>query len=52
MLFFVADSDAVTSAALAALRNRLGRELELYDPREIHCAWVNRRCDEVWVVQG
>lgn len=40
LLFFVADSDAVTSAALAALRNRLGRELELYDPREIHCAWV------------
>jgi aspartyl-tRNA synthetase len=30
----------VTLAALAALRNRLGRELKLYDPREIHCAWV------------
>ena len=40
LLFFVADSEAVTSAALAALRNRLGRELELYDPQEINCAWV------------
>lgn len=40
LLFFVADSPKVTSAALAALRNRLGRELELYDPREIQVAWV------------
>ena len=40
LLFFVADSPAVTSAALAALRNRLGEELELYDPDEFCCTWV------------
>ncbi|MEX0702157.1 MAG: aspartate--tRNA ligase [Planctomycetales bacterium] len=40
LLFFVADKPTVTSAALAALRNRLGRELKLYDPREIRAAWV------------
>lgn len=40
LLLFVADKPEVTSAALAALRNRLGKELELYDPREINIAWV------------
>ena len=40
LLFFVADKADVTSAALAALRNRLGKELELYDPREMHFSWV------------
>ena len=40
LLLFVADRDKVTSPALAALRSRLGRELELYDPRDLHCAWV------------
>src|SRR5690606_19091539 len=40
LLFFVADSPKVTSAALAALRNRLGKELKLYDPAQIHSAWV------------
>ena len=40
LLFFVADQCSVTSAALAALRNRLGKELELYDPKEISCLWV------------
>lgn len=40
LLFFVADKGDVTSAALAAMRHRLGRELELYDPREMHAAWV------------
>jgi aspartyl-tRNA synthetase len=40
LLLFVADRPAVTSAALAALRSRLGRELKLYDPAEIHVAWV------------
>ena len=40
LLFFVASTPKVTSAALAALRNRLGKELELYDPREIKVAWV------------
>ncbi|MEZ6045407.1 MAG: aspartate--tRNA ligase [Planctomycetaceae bacterium] len=40
LLFFVADKGPVTSAALAALRNRLGKELKLYDPSEFKCAWV------------
>lgn len=40
LLFFVADKAEVTSAALAALRGRLGKELELYDPREMHFSWV------------
>ncbi|HUG89700.1 MAG TPA: aspartate--tRNA ligase [Planctomycetaceae bacterium] len=40
LLLFVADRDKVTSAALAALRHRLGRELQLYNPRQLHCAWV------------
>lgn len=40
LLFFVADKPSVTSAALAALRSRLGRELELYDSSQIQAAWV------------
>lgn len=40
LLFFVAAEASVTSAALAALRNRLGKELELYDPKEIKPLWV------------
>ncbi|MCH2200321.1 MAG: aspartate--tRNA ligase, partial [Fuerstiella sp.] len=40
LLLFVADQPAVTSAALAALRNRLGRELELYDPDDFNALWV------------
>ena len=40
LLFFVADKCSVTSAALAALRNRLGKELELYDPRTLNVLWV------------
>ena len=40
LLFFVAASDSVTSSALSALRNRLGVELELYDPSELKIAWV------------
>ena len=40
LLFFVADKGPVTSAALAALRHRLGQELGLCDPEEINCAWV------------
>ena len=40
LLFFVADKDKVSSPALAALRSRLGKELELFDPTEINAAWV------------
>ena len=40
LLFFVADQPKVTSAALAALRNRLGKEMKLYDPMEMKTLWV------------
>jgi aspartyl-tRNA synthetase len=40
LLFFVADKSSVTSAALAALRNRLAKELELYDPLDLNMLWV------------
>ncbi|MFH1300256.1 MAG: aspartate--tRNA ligase, partial [Planctomycetota bacterium] len=40
LLFFVADQCSVTSAALSALRNRLGKELQLYDPKDFKCCWV------------
>jgi aspartyl-tRNA synthetase len=40
LLLYVADTKKVTSAALAALRSFLGRDLKLYDPQEINCAWV------------
>lgn len=40
LIFCVADTNKVTSAALSALRNRLGRELKLYDPKEMHFSWV------------
>ena len=40
LLLFVADKPPVTSAALAALRGKLGKDLELYDPTEFQCAWV------------
>jgi aspartyl-tRNA synthetase len=39
-LLFVADKREATNAPLANLRNRLGRELKLYDPKTIHCSWV------------
>jgi aspartyl-tRNA synthetase len=40
IIFCVADKQKVTSAALAALRNRLGKELQLYDPRQMHFSWL------------
>ncbi len=40
LLFFVADRGPVTSAALSALRNRLAKELALYDPQTFACAWI------------
>ena len=40
LLLFVADTDKVTSAALAALRNQLGKELSLYDPNQVQTCWV------------
>ena len=40
LLVYVADSWKVSCAALAALRNHLGRDLKLYDPKTIQCHWV------------
>ncbi len=40
IIFCVADKYKVTSAALAALRNRIGKELQLYDPRAMHFSWL------------
>lgn len=40
LIFLVADKPAVTSAALGALRARLGKELGLFDPNQMHFAWV------------
>ena len=42
LLLIVADTTEVTSAALSALRARLGRELKLYDPKSFHYSWVVR----------
>lgn len=40
LLFFVADSWEISCRALAGLRKRLGAELKLYDPKQLHCSWV------------
>jgi len=40
LLLLVADTFDVTCKALYGLRRRLGRELELYDPKAMHFSWV------------
>lgn len=40
LLFFVADAWEVTCKALYGLRKRLGAELKLYDPQQMHFSWV------------
>ncbi len=40
LIFLVADQPKVTSAALGALRARLGKELNLFEPTQMHFAWV------------
>ena len=40
LLLFIADSWDVSCKALAALRKRLGAELKLYDPSQMHFSWV------------
>ena len=40
VIFCVADKPSVTSAALGALRSRLGKELKLFDPNQMHFAWI------------
>ncbi|MEX2120653.1 MAG: aspartate--tRNA ligase [Pirellulales bacterium] len=40
LLLFVADTFEASSKALAALRKRLGEELGLYKPGQMHFSWV------------
>jgi len=40
LLLFVADSWKVACTALGAVRTRLGRDLELFDPKEFRFAWI------------
>ncbi|MEK6248659.1 MAG: aspartate--tRNA ligase, partial [Planctomycetales bacterium] len=40
LLLFVADKFDVTCKALNGLRNRLGAELSLYEPKQMHFSWV------------
>ncbi|NQU24078.1 MAG: aspartate--tRNA ligase, partial [Candidatus Nealsonbacteria bacterium] len=40
LLLIVADRFAVTCKALYGLRKRLGAELKLYDPAEMHFSWI------------
>ena len=40
IMFFIADTYEVSCKALSALRKRLGAELALYDPNEMHFSWV------------
>ncbi len=42
LILLVADTQAVTSQALANLRIRLGAELALYDPKSYHYSWLVR----------
>ena len=39
-LFFIADSWEVSCKALAGVRRRLGAELELYEPGQMHFSWI------------
>jgi aspartyl-tRNA synthetase len=40
LLLFVADTWEVTCKSLNGLRKRLGAELKLYDPRQMHFSWI------------
>ncbi|MDB4743116.1 aspartate--tRNA ligase [Planctomicrobium sp.] len=40
LLVYVADSYDVSCASLAALRNHIAKDMEIYDPKELSCAWV------------
>ena len=40
LLLFVADRWEITCKALHGLRKRLGAELRLYDPKQMHFSWV------------
>lgn len=40
LLFFVADKWEITCKALYGLRKRIGVDLKLYDPKQMHFSWV------------
>ncbi|HUG69125.1 MAG TPA: aspartate--tRNA ligase [Pirellulaceae bacterium] len=40
LMLFIADSWEVSCKALYGLRKRLGAELKLYDPKQMHFSWV------------
>lgn len=40
LLFFVADAADVVNQSLSAVRNELGKELELYNPNELAFLWI------------
>jgi aspartyl-tRNA synthetase len=40
LLLFVADQQAVCNQSLSMLREKLGADLKLYDPAELHFSWV------------
>lgn len=40
ILFFVADKWEITCKALYGLRKRIGVDLKLYDPKQMHFSWI------------
>jgi aspartyl-tRNA synthetase len=40
LMLFIADSWEVSCKALYGLRKRLGAELKLYDPKQMHFSWI------------
>lgn len=40
LILCVADSEKVSSQALGALRSRFGKELKLFNPEDMHFAWL------------
>jgi aspartyl-tRNA synthetase len=42
LILIVADTQAVSSLALASLKSRVAAELKLYDPKAFHYSWIVR----------
>ncbi len=42
LILMVADTSAVTSAALSFIRTKMGAELKLYDPNSFHYSWMTK----------
>ncbi|HEU5117166.1 MAG TPA: aspartate--tRNA ligase [Isosphaeraceae bacterium] len=42
LILMVADTSAVTSAALSFIRTKMGAELKLYDPKSFHYSWITK----------